>query len=89
MAVSTQPAPSHVAIMPPPYDAVAGEERLVREAILLVATGAAPRVMVAGLARGEEVLERCRRPALEAGVRLLARATAHGDRFDVVVEVIL
>ena len=67
---------------------MAGEERLVREAILLVATGAAPRVLVAGLAHGEEVLDRCRRPALEAGVRLLARATARGDRFDVVVEAI-
>jgi hypothetical protein len=86
--MSTQPAP-HLGVAPPvPPDPVAGEERLVREAILLVATGAAPRVMVAGLARGEEVLERCRRPALEAGVRLLARATARGDRFDVVVEVI-
>jgi hypothetical protein len=86
--MSTQPAP-HLGVAPPmSFDPVAGEERLVREAILLVAAGAAPRVMVAGLARGEEVLDRCRRPALEAGVRLLARATARGDRFDVVVEAI-
>ena len=86
--MSTQPAP-HFGVVPPvSFDPAVGEERLVREAILLVATGAAPRVMVAGLARGEEVLDRCRRPALEAGVRLLARATARGDRFDVVVEVI-
>ncbi len=86
--MSTQLAPRRGVAPPPPFDPVAGEERLVREAILLVATGAAPRVMVAGLARGEEVLDRCRRPALEAGVRLLARATARGDRFDVVVEAI-
>ena len=86
--MSTQRAP-HLGVAPPmSFDPVAGEERLVREAILLVAAGAAPRVMVAGLARGEEVLDRCRRPALEAGVRLLARATARGDRFDVVVEAI-
>jgi hypothetical protein len=70
------------------FDPLAGEERLVHEAILLVATGAAPRVMVAGLARGEQVLDRCRRRALESGVRLLARATPRGDRFDVVVEAI-
>jgi hypothetical protein len=86
--MSTQPAP-HLGVAPRvSFDPVAGEERLVREAILLVATGAAPRVMVAGLACGEQVLDRCRRPALEAGVRLLARPTARGDRFDVVVEAI-
>jgi hypothetical protein len=86
--MSTQPAPRHDVLPPRAFDPVAGEERLVREAILLVATGAAPRVMVAGLAHGELVLDRCRRLALEAGVRLLARATARGDRFDVVVEAI-
>ena len=86
--MSTQPTSRYDVVLPPPFDPVAGEERLVREAILLVATGAAPRVMVAGLARGEEVLDRSRRHALEAGVRLLARATASGDRFDVVVEAI-
>jgi hypothetical protein len=75
-----------------PHDAVPepwrGEERLVREAILLVAAKGAPRVLVAGIAQGEVVLEHLRRPALEAGVRLLARATATGDRFDIVVEAI-
>lgn len=86
--MSTQLAPRHDVALPPPFDPVAGEERLVRGAMLLVAMGAAPRVMVAGLAWGEEVLDRCRRPALEAGVRLLARATVQGDRVDVVVEVI-
>lgn len=63
-----------------------GEERLVREAIMLVAGRGAPRVMVAGIAWGEQVLDELRRPALESGVRLIARATARGDRFDVVVE---
>jgi hypothetical protein len=65
-----------------------GEARLVREAILLVAANGAPRVLVAGIAQGEAVLEHLRRPALEAGVRLLARPTADGDRVDVVVEAI-
>jgi hypothetical protein len=86
--MSTQPAPHLGGAPPVSFDPVAGEERLVREAILLVATGAAPRVMVAGLTHGEQVLDRCRRPALAAGTRLLARATARGDRFDVVVEAI-
>jgi hypothetical protein len=63
-----------------------GEERLVREAILLVADRGAPRVLVAGIAWGELILDELRRPALEAGVRLVARATRRGDRLDVVVE---
>ena len=63
-----------------------GEERLVREAILLVADLNTLRVLVAGIAWGELILEELRRPALEAGVRLLARATTRGDRLDVVVE---
>ena len=74
---------------PPPADAPEswrGEARLVREAILLVAANGAPRVLVAGIAQGEVVLDHLRRPALEAGVRLLARATADGDRVDIVVE---
>jgi hypothetical protein len=80
--VSAPPAP----LLRP--DPAAGEERLVREAILLVAAGGAPRVLVAGLTYGEIVLERCRRAALEEGTRLLARPTARVDRFDVVVEAI-
>ena len=73
----------------PPADAPEpwrGEERLVREAILLVAANGAPRVLVAGIAQGEVVLDHLRRPALEVGVRLLARATADGERVDIVVE---
>ena len=63
-----------------------GEERLVREAILLVAAHGAPRVLVAGITWGEEILARQRRPALEAGVRLHAHPTARDDRVDVIVE---
>lgn len=65
-----------------------GEERLVREAILLVASHGAPRVLVAGMAHGERVIDRLARPALEAGVRLRARATADDSRVDVLVEAI-
>jgi hypothetical protein len=80
--VSAPPAPQ---LRPDP---AAGEERLVREAILLVAAGGAPRVLVAGLTYGGIALDRCRTFALEHGTRLHARATARADRLDVVVEAI-
>jgi hypothetical protein len=85
--VSTYPAWTPPAPLAPP-DPAAGEERLVREAILLVATGAAPRVLVAGIAYGELVLDRCRQVALEQGTRLQACPTARTDRLDVLVEAI-
>ncbi len=66
----------------------AGEERLVREAILMVASQAAPRVLVAGIVFGELILDTCKRAALEAGVRVVPRTTAREDRLDIVVEAI-
>jgi hypothetical protein len=66
----------------------AGEERLVREAILLVASGVTPRVLVAGLAFGGIVRDRCTRSALESGLRLRCVATSRPDRYDVLVETI-
>lgn len=47
------------------------EMRLIREAIALVASGGAPRVVVAGIHFGETLLDPGRRLALDAGVRLL------------------
>ena len=46
------------------------ESRLVREAIAMVAAGASPRVVVAGIRYGETLLDDARRLALEAGVRV-------------------
>lgn len=46
------------------------ETRLVREAIAMVAMGASPRVVVAGIRYGESLLIAARRMALEAGVRV-------------------
>lgn len=63
-----------------------GEERLVREAVLLVASGMTPRVLVAGLAHGEAVRDRCTRFALESGARLRSLTTSRADRLDIVVE---
>ncbi len=84
----TQPARAANASQPATAEPWRGEERLVREAILLVASRGAPRVLVAGLTWGEQVLDACRRPALEAGARLHARPTANPERLDVLVEAI-
>jgi hypothetical protein len=46
------------------------EARLVREAIAMVASGASPRVVIAGIRYGETLLDDARRIALEAGVRV-------------------
>jgi hypothetical protein len=83
--------PRHALNPPPPPAAVqpwVGEERLVREAILMVASRGAPRVLVAGLTFGEQVLDRCRRSALEAGVRIRVRPASTEDRLDVIVEAV-
>jgi hypothetical protein len=47
------------------------EMRLIREAIAMVASGGAPRVVVAGIRFGETLLDPGRRLALDAGVRLV------------------
>ena len=46
------------------------ELQLVREAIAMVAAGAAPRVTVAGIRFGDNILDRAREWAAEAGVRI-------------------
>ncbi len=56
-----------------------GELRLAREAILLVASGASPRVMLAGLEFGDRLADACARMAAEAGVHVSAvRSTTTG-----------
>jgi len=57
-------------------------------AILMVSCHAAPRVLVAGISHGELILDRCKRVALEVGVRVTTRPTAREDRPDLVVEAI-
>ncbi|HLB45333.1 MAG TPA: hypothetical protein VJK49_08060 [Candidatus Limnocylindrales bacterium] len=46
------------------------ELRMVREAIAMVAMGASPRVVLAGIRHGDDILVAARRLALEAGVRV-------------------
>ncbi len=56
-----------------------GELRLLREAILLVASTATPRVVVAGLQFGDLIVDACVRMADEAGVRAsLVRSPGSG-----------
>jgi hypothetical protein len=47
------------------------ELELVRNAIAMVASGAAPRVSLGSLQFGEQLVEPARRLALEAGVRIV------------------
>ncbi len=46
------------------------EMQLIRGAIAMVATGAAPRVTVAGIRFGDSILEHAEGWAVEAGVRI-------------------
>jgi hypothetical protein len=57
------------AVTPHPA-ALDSELRLIREAIAMVAIGAAPRVDVAGIRFAAELEDQARRLALEAGVRI-------------------
>jgi hypothetical protein len=59
---------------------------LVREAIALVSLGASPRVVVAGIRHGADLLESARRMGLEAGVRVNPIWNTNHDGADIVVE---
>jgi hypothetical protein len=62
------------------------EMRLIREAIAMVASGAAPRVVLAGISFGETLLDSGRRLALDAGVRLVPLWRADEAGADLAVE---
>jgi hypothetical protein len=59
---------------------------LAREAIAMVASGASPRVVVAGIRFGELILADARRLGTEAGVRVRPMARASGVGSDLLVE---
>jgi hypothetical protein len=65
-----------------------GELRLVREAILMVASRGAPRVTVAGLVLGRQVLGPARRLAAAAGVKLVPLWTADEEHLDIRIEAV-
>ncbi len=62
------------------------ELRLACEAIALVASGASPRVIVAGIRWGDAILDAARRLALESGVRVNPLRHLDDPRADLVVE---
>jgi len=67
-------------------DGLEREQRLVREAIAMVASGAAPRVVVASLRYSRALLGPSQRLALEAGVRVRALWRKDGEGADLAVE---
>ena len=62
------------------------ELRMAREAIAMVASGAAPRVVIAGIWSGAEILESARRLGLASGVRVNPIRQPDKEAADLVVE---
>ena len=62
------------------------ELRMVREAIAMVASGVSSRVVVAGISRGEQILEAAKRLGLESGVRVNRLVQAEAKGTDLAVE---
>jgi hypothetical protein len=62
------------------------EMRLVTEAIAMVASGASPRVVIAGIRFGEAILAPGRRMASNAGLKLVPIWRADESGFDVAIE---
>lgn len=62
------------------------ESRIVREAIALVASGGARRVVIAGLRFGDDVIDPARGAALEVGLRIRALGRASDDGIDLAIE---
>lgn len=62
------------------------ELRLIEEAIAFVASGGAPRVVVASLRLGEALLGPAQRVAREAGVRILPLWRADEAGLDIAIE---
>jgi hypothetical protein len=62
------------------------EWRLIAEAVRLVASGGAPRVTVAGLRFGDQLLEEARDLAVHSGVRVVPRWPTDEAGLDVTIE---
>jgi hypothetical protein len=62
------------------------ETRIVRDAIALVASGGAQRVVIAGLRFGGDVIDPARGAALEVGLRVRALARAADNGIDLAIE---
>jgi len=64
------------------------ESRIVREAIALVASGGARRVVIAGLRFGDDVVDPARIAAIEAGLRIRSLSRASGSGIDLSIETV-
>jgi hypothetical protein len=62
------------------------ELRLAQEAIVMVASGATRRVVIAGIRHGDEILESARRMGLASGVRVNPLRQQDTDAADLVIE---
>ena len=65
------------------------ESRIVRDAIALVASGGASRVVIAGLRFGDEVIDPARGAALQVGLRVRALGRSAGEGIDLAIEAIV
>jgi hypothetical protein len=59
---------------------------MVREAIAMVASGMSRRVVLAGISRGDEILDVARRLGLESGVRVNRLSKLEAAGADLAVE---
>ena len=59
---------------------------MAREAIAMVASGAAPRIVIAGILYGEDILEPARRLGLASGVRVNPLRQPQKEAADLVIE---
>jgi hypothetical protein len=62
------------------------ELRLAHEAIVMVASGATSRIVIAGIRHGDEILDDARRLGLASGVRVNALRQPEKDASDLVIE---
>jgi hypothetical protein len=80
--MGSQRRPSHARI----ERGLQAESDLIRDAVQLVASGASPRVTVAGLRFGDQLLERARAMADAGHLRLVPRWSADESGVDLVIE---
>jgi hypothetical protein len=70
----------------PAESALDRELTMIRDAIAMVASGGAPRVTLAGLRFGEQLLSRAQRLAAAAGVRVVPLYSTDEAGADLMVE---
>lgn len=59
---------------------------MAREAIAMVASGITPRIVIAGIRYGDEILDSARRAGLASGVRVNSLRRSDREASDLVIE---